>query len=114
MRIDRLITSSRAIGLGRENRQLTAISVDGTNMFIVAKAGTLYAYDDHTFELIDTVEVNLEESNTREPLEIISMNISHDCKYIAVIIGKQLIKDEELITKMVIMGIEGKQKGQGQ
>jgi hypothetical protein len=89
------------------------LSVDGTNMFIVAKAGTLYAYDDHSFELIDTVEVNLEESNTREPLEIISMNISHDCKYIAVIIGKQLIKDEELITKMVIMGIEAKSKGQG-
>lgn len=82
------------------------ISVGGTSMIIVAKAGTVYAYDDHTFELINTVELNLEQSNTREPLEIISMNISNDSKYIAIIIGKQLIKDEELITKMVIMALD--------
>ena len=31
------------------------------------------------------------------------MSISKDCKYLAIIVGKQLIKDEELITKMVIM-----------
>ena len=86
------------------------ISVDGTNMIIAAIAGTVYAYDDNTFELISRAELNLEESSTREPLEIISMNISNDSKYIAIIIGKQLIKDEELITKMVIMGIDGKPK----
>lgn len=86
------------------------ISVDGTQMIIVAKEGTLYAYDDHTFELINTVDLELEKSSTREPLEIISMNISHDSKYIAIVIGKQLIKDEELITKMVIMRVESKSK----
>ena len=42
------------------------------------------------------------------------MNISHDCKYIAIIIGKQLIKDEELITKMVIMRVDGKPKSADQ
>jgi len=31
------------------------------------------------------------------------MSISNDCRFVAIIVGKQLIKDEELITKMIIM-----------
>jgi hypothetical protein len=79
------------------------ISVDQTDYFIVAKEGTIQTYNDNSFNLINKIELNLEESTTREALEIISMSISSDCKFIAIIVGKQLIKDEELITKMIIM-----------
>jgi hypothetical protein len=36
------------------------ISVDLTDFFIVAKEGTLYTYNDLSFELINKIELNLE------------------------------------------------------
>ena len=39
-----------------------------------------------------------------------SMVISKDHKYIAIIIGKQLIRDEELITKLIILQQEAQNK----
>ena len=95
------------VNLNNENFEGTlGLNVKGNNLFLVAREGEIIIYDDLSYEEIDRVDLSIGESNTREPLEILSFNISQDCNYIAVFIGKQLIKDEELLLVLAILKME--------
>lgn len=50
--------------------------------------------------------MNIGESDTREPLEILSFNVSHDQEFVAVFIGKQLVKDEELLLVLSVIKVD--------
>ena len=77
------------VNLNNENFEGSlGLNVKGNNLFLVAREGEIIIYDDLSYEEIDRVDLNIGKSNTREPLEILSFNISQDCKYVAVFIGK--------------------------
>ena len=79
------------------------ISVDKDENFIVARDGKITLYENKMYEEKFTLDLNLPQSDTREPLEIISICVNKDSTYIALFVGKQLIKDEELILTLVIL-----------
>jgi hypothetical protein len=79
------------------------LNVDIEDWFIVAKNGCLLTYEDVNYRQKFQIDLQLEKTDTREPFEILSICISKDSEYIAIIIGKQLIRDEELITKLMIL-----------
>ena len=49
------------------------------------------------------MDLKLEKSDTREPLQILSVNKSADDNVIAVFVGKQMIKDLEQIMYLYIL-----------
>ena len=83
----------RAIGVTKQDAE----------ELIVAREGAIIIFDPVTYEEKYDVDLALPKSTTREPLEIISLCVSDDSSYIALFIGKQLIKDEELIMKLIIL-----------
>lgn len=82
------------------------INIKGNNTFLVAREGEVIIYDDLSYEEQDRVDLGIGESDTREPLEILSFNISHDYQFVAVFIGKQLIKDEELLLVLSVLKLD--------
>ena len=52
-------------------------------------------FDSISYKVTETLDLKLERSHTREPLQILSINKSKDDSTIAVIVGKQMIKDLE-------------------
>ena len=51
-------------------------------------------YDSEEFEKYDSIEVNLMETDSREPNQVISMQKSIDEETIAIITGKKLMMNE--------------------
>lgn len=82
------------------------INIKGNNTFLVARDGEVIIFDDLSYEELDRINLNIGESDTREPLEILSFNVSHDYEYVAVFIGKQLIKDEELLLVLSVLKLD--------
>lgn len=77
------------VRLNNENFENSlGINVKGNNTFLVARDGEVLVYDDLSYEELDRINLNIGESDTREPLEILSFNISHDNQFVAVFIGK--------------------------
>ena len=64
------------------------VNIKGNNTFLVARDGEVIVFDDLSYEEMDRISLNIGESDTREPLEILSFNVSHDYEYVAVFIGK--------------------------
>ena len=63
--------------------------------FIITKLDEIIVYDSYTFQVITENKVPLLESTSREPNEIISIQACENESYLAVISGKNLIKDEQ-------------------
>lgn len=66
------------------------------NAFIVSKVDVIHFYDVDNFKLMptSTIRIPLFPSVTREPNEIISMQVSQKEDHLAVISGKNLIMSE--------------------
>lgn len=64
------------------------LNVPDENWFIISKDGKLAVFQTADYKQSFEIDLNLEKSDTREPFEIISMIISPDHKYIAVVVGK--------------------------
>lgn len=95
------------VRLNNENFENSlGINVKGNNTFLVARDGEVIVFDDLSYEELDRINLHIGESDTREPLEILSFNISHDNQFVAVFIGKQLIKDEELLLVLSVLKLE--------
>ena len=61
----------------------------------MSKKDKIQIFDSTNFcEISDALEISLKKSETREDFEIISMVLSFDKEYLAVIIGKNLIMCE--------------------
>lgn len=82
------------------------VDIHGNNTFLVASDGEIIVFDDLSYEELDRISLNIGESDTREPLEILSFNVSHDFQFVAVFIGKQLIKDEEQLLVLSILKLD--------
>lgn len=56
------------------------------------------------------INLNLEKTDSREPLEILSISADKNSEYITMFVGKQLIRDEELLTRLVVLSRDKKQR----
>lgn len=64
--------------------------------FLVAKPdGQIIVFDEHNYEEKYRIDLELPKSDSREQIQILSMDGSSDNEYLALFVGKQLIKDEE-------------------
>ena len=79
------------------------ITDDDLDFFIVAKDGELIMFKDKTYQDIWRKPLELPKTDTREPIEIISMIGSRDGEYIAVAAGKQLITGIEEIVEIILL-----------
>lgn len=95
------------VRLNNENFENSlGVNIKGNNTFLVARDGEVIVFDDLSYEEMDRINLNIGESDTREPLEILSFNVSHDYEFVAVFIGKQLIKDEEQLLVLSILKLD--------
>ena len=63
----------------------------------------LWVCSDDDFAVHDIVELPVKESHTREPTRVLSMAVSDDTRFIAVFVGKELIKNEEHLQELIIL-----------
>ena len=74
--------------------------------FIITKLDRIIVYDSETFQVKTVYKVPLFESTSREPNEIISIQTCENESYLAVISGKNLIKDEQFPNQLFVFKIE--------
>ena len=60
-------------------------------------------YDDNTYQEQYRIDLNLPVSDTREPIQVISMVVNSSGQYIALSVGKNLINGIEEIAEIIIM-----------
>lgn len=78
--------------------------MESMNAFLVSKHNLIKFYDFETFVEMKTSLINIPllESQTREPNEIISMQKDVAENFLAVISGKNLIKDQQKPNQLFI------------
>ena len=54
------------------------LTIEDVNFFMVADDECIYMYDDITYKLVDQLELDLPESETRDEIEIIQLRASND------------------------------------
>jgi|TARA_B110000285_G_C15126655_1_gene620650 hypothetical protein len=64
------------------------------DIFLVSKADKVLIYDCKQYQRIGEIPIKLFESEEREPNEIIGYCASRDNEWIAIISGKNLIRNE--------------------
>lgn len=79
------------------------LELEKHDMFICTNIDKVNMYDIDTFKWKSDLEINLlEDTESREPNEIIALQKCQNEKYIAVISGKKLIGNEEKINQLFI------------
>ena len=78
----------------------TGLAIESMNAFLIGKSDEVRFFDINTYKEIkeNMITIPLIKSVTREPAEIISMQISEDENTLAVISGKNLIMNEQSIN----------------
>ena len=72
------------------------LNLDNSDEILVCKKdGKIFMFDSISYKVTESLDLKLERSHTREPLQILSINKSKDDSTIALIVGKQMIKDLE-------------------
>jgi hypothetical protein len=72
------------------------LPIESMNAFLVSKTDVIHFYDVDSFKELkgSRLQIPLFKSETREKNEIVSMQLSLDQNYIAVISGKNLVMNE--------------------
>ena len=72
------------------------LPIESMNAFLVSKIDVVHFYDVDSFKELKgcLLQIPLFKSDTREPNQIISMQLSNDEDWIAVISGKNLVMNE--------------------
>ena len=80
------------------------LPIESMNAFLVSKIDVIHFYDVDSYKEIKEclLQIPLLQSETRERNEIISMQLSEDENYIAVISGKNLIMNEQKPNQLFI------------
>ena len=77
------------------------VNIKGTDGFIISieekDKNQLWVISDYNFAIQDIVELPIEKSDTREPNRVLCMEVSHDTRFIAIMVGKEMIKNRELL-----------------
>ena len=68
-----------------------ALELVRSNLFLVSKIDHVLIYHSQTLNAVGRINVSLLDSTSREPNEIIGMNISKCEKWLAIITGKNLV-----------------------
>ena len=77
--------------------------LEGKELFIISDDNYLQAYDEKTFQQMgDRLVIPMSSSSTDDPIEILNFKVSHNEKYIAVLCGKNLIKEIEELHELFI------------
>ena len=78
--------------------------MESMNAFLVSNINEVLFYDVDSFEeIVDCrLGIPLLESTEREPNEIISMEISNDEEFLAIISGKNLVMNEQFTNQLFI------------
>lgn len=66
----------------------------------MTEGNMINVHDEKTFKEINQIYVPLEVSTTEDPIEIIKLRISTNEKYLAVLSGKNLVKELEEIHSL--------------
>ena len=80
------------------------MALESMNAFAVSKLDTIKFFDCDSYKELPEckIKIPLMKSQTREPSEIISMVASSDENYIAVISGKNLVKNEQFPNQLFV------------
>jgi len=73
---------------------------------IAKKYGQLVLFNQNTYSEISRLDLNLEKTTGREQQIILSAEKSHDSNFIAIFVGKKLIRDEELIEQLYVLRLK--------
>lgn len=79
------------------------MTIDDVDFFLVAHDELIYMFDDITYQIVDKIDLDLAESDTREDIEIINMKADKDGNYIGVSCGKNMINGDEVIIQVIIL-----------
>ena len=73
------------------------LSLETENMFMVSDRKVINFYHSGSYQEIEeqAIEIPLLKSKTREQAEILSMQLSHDDQFLAVVSGRNMIMDEQ-------------------
>ena len=82
-----------------------AIVMPKSKIFLISDDSDLYVYDERTFEMIDKIQVPLITSQTDDPIEIINILVSPKGRFLAVLSGKNLVKQIEEMHSLHIFKI---------
>jgi len=88
------------------------LPIEGVDHFIVAFDEMIYMYDDITYKEKYRLDLDLPESDTDDPIMIISLNVSTDGNHVAVATGKTLVTGIEIIMEIIILKRNHKNKFQ--
>jgi hypothetical protein len=72
-----------------------ALEIVSSNLFLVSKIDQVFIYHSLTFKICGRIPISLLNSVSREPNEIIGMEISKCEDWLAVISGKNLVMNEQ-------------------
>ena len=71
------------------------IQVRRLDGFLVSRGSQVVLYNQDRFVEVQRVQIEVEESKTRDPYQIIAMKMDHKEQLLGVIIGKFLVKSEQ-------------------
>ena len=77
-----------------------------SHLLIAKKYGQLVLFNQNTYSEISRLDLNLEKTTSREQQIILSAEKSHDSNFIAIFVGKKLIRDEELIEQLYVLRLK--------
>jgi len=78
------------------------VNLNSANLFLISDDNQIQIRNEETFKTINTMIVPLQESTTVDAMEILNIKISPNEKYLAVLGGKQLIKEIEEVHSLHI------------
>ena len=80
-------------------------NIESRNLFLISDDNYIQIRNEETFKIVNTVIVPLAESTTDDEMEILSIKISPNEKFLAVLGGKNLIKEIEEVHSLHIFKI---------
>jgi hypothetical protein len=80
-----------------------AIEIASSGLFLISKVNEIIMYDNETYIECGKIPINLLESVTREPNQVIGVQKSQCEQFLAVISGKNLVMDEQKQNQLFIM-----------
>lgn len=85
----------RACVNGNNFENCKILELETSNTFLVSQIDNIFMMDSETFQICGEIPVKLLPTETREPNEIVGMIKSEDEDFLAVISGKNLVKNEQ-------------------
>ena len=91
-----------------ESREgVSAVNVPSRHVFIISDDDYLSIHDHKTYKTMLKHDIELKESDTDDKMEILSIKLCPKQEYLAVLSGKNLIKEIEELHQLHVYKLEG-------